>query len=381
MYNTQPSTSILHSILPSIEGGTLSYTFSTTINSNAFLPALTVEIWINSAKLYEYNVNGYDTRTAASGNYTYTYDLEISDFVSSFFDFDNFHNKKGIYQNANLRASLQVKIYVWSPDADGILTKGSSSENSNTVIVLPALKSDLSAYKATSLRKFLTNEPKQSVIFLTKSKFLPLYLDAYTEYIRVRTYDNSNTLVNTYTISFTNNFSIAIICMATTANATMQIGSTAIDLSDVKFFKLDVGSSNNDGINTETREYYIFDYDAYLRIKELSFVNQFGFQDTFFLMSDQHATSFSTQYETYQKRNVGYRIINGTTTKAIDISLRSLDNEDFAWLNDIRKSSRFYIDNTECIANSQTGIIEAAENKNDIDLKLTYSLIQKTHSN
>ena len=85
-FTTQPNADYLHGILKESEGGTLNYVFETTVLANTHVPALTVEYLINGVKLYEADINGYETRTQTGSDYDYTYNIDASQIVKQAFD-------------------------------------------------------------------------------------------------------------------------------------------------------------------------------------------------------------------------------------------------------------------------------------------------------
>lgn len=385
-FTSQPSTSNLHSVLEQKHNGTLNYTFETTVTSNTNAPALTVEYWINSSKFREIDIDGYDTRTQDGSDYDYTYDLDASKVVKDFFDNTNFFfPSSSPYQNASLQASLQLKIYVWSPDSDGVLTKGGSTTDSNTADVLNTLVSGLSDYNATSNRKLLTNQPNESYHVLGEKKYLSVWLDnTYVTHVRFRTYDTSDTLQNTLIVDLETVYNDDEVCIVSLLDSDIEgytgvNGTNSIDISESHYYIVDFGTWADPIFTsyTESKIYYTIT-DAYRKLT-FHYQNLFGCQESITLFDDQWSEKENATFETYRSRTRGLVTFQGEKSRNISIKLMNQDTEDFNYLKEVLESSVFYFNSDEYTLQNRELLTNEIENKNNIELSFTKSVLLPTY--
>jgi len=389
-FTVQPSTSGIHGVLSELESGTLDYTFETTVTSNTNNPALTVEFWINSAKYREIGINGYNTQTQDGSDYDYTYQIDASKIIKDWFN--NTENYRRVrlnnpLQDENIQASLQLKIYVWSPDADGILTKGGVTTNSNTCNVINALQSDLSDYTATSNRKFLSSEPSPNYLITSTFKYLAIWLDnTYITHCKVTSYNENSNEIGSIVFELESSYVQDELCIISLfdddiSNRYTDLSNSSIDASIAHYITIECGTWSDPTFTnkSEVRTYYIIN-DVY-RQKELTFINKLGQQDLIVLKDGEWSKGSKVNYEYYNKRLSGLRSLGGTVEHSVKIELKNLSNENFQWLKELQYSSLFYLDNLEFVLKPNSLNLEDIENNNNIILELEQSIKNRTHTN
>jgi hypothetical protein len=349
----------------------LIYTYTHTITSNANVMSIEVEIYVNAVLVATKFINAFKSVSESGGDYTYTYDIDISKTVQDFFDNKAvFYPQIASYPKTDvgfLAKNTAIKIFRYEPNSSGILTKNGTSTDSATRTYFNSLINSMSDYTAVTGRKFLSSEPNE-VYFLNTVKTLAVYGDSRSTHLE---WKRDGSLVTRFTI---------------TAN---QIN--IIDLSDYTAvagekisFRVGIVNPETDGFvaNSETKSYLI--KDLYCNSITLHYQNEFGQMDSF--VFSRFTKQVARENEFFTNSNYANTILNQEVRYNYTLIQDGFNIVRWNWFNNFINSTVFYIEIDsvfkEVTISNLTNFETISEDGNiDISIRLTESLETDSFTN
>jgi hypothetical protein len=360
--------------LPTTKQGcyqSLVFEYSHTIVGNSNRMSIEVDVLINSNSFRTLYLNTYSSVTEVSGDYVYTFDIDISKIVQSFFNNIQFFydtSKTYPYTDACLTADVALDVYRYEPDANGILTRNTSATRSNNRLFFNSLKNDFSDYTASSGRKFITKNTDYRL-----SSEVTNLLAAYSD-------------VNANVINIVNETTLVVTNVNMTDD---QIN--IINLND--YFsngdsQLTVSLGTLDGVDfTITGQQIRYDIlDNKCESIGLHFQSELGVSEVFIFKTYEYEISKSRETELYVSSNDLERMYSGKIDKSINIERNGFFTAEWLFFSDVITSSIFYIEQTTGALNEAFSTFNnlpyrTISNQIDVNLSFTYSDKQKIFSN
>jgi len=351
----------------------LIYIYTNTIVGNANVMSIEVKVYIDSVLIATRFINAFKSVTESGGDYTYTYDIDISDIVQS-----SFVNSAVFYPNIStypktlstfLAKDTQVKIFRYEPNSDGILTKNGTSTDSANRTYFNSLVIDMSDYTAVTGRKFLSSEANE-VYYLSTVKTLSVYGDSNSTHLEYR---------RNGSVDSVNRFAI-------TAN---QIN--IIDLSDYTAvagdklsFQVGIVNPESDTFegNSETKSYLI--KNLYCDSITLHYQNEFGQMDSF--VFSRFTKQAARNNEFFTNLNYAKIILNQEVRYNYNLIQDGFNIARWDWFKNFINSTIFYLEIDSVFKQVTISNLSNLETKTedgniDISLKFTESLETSTFTN
>jgi hypothetical protein len=266
--------------------------------------------------------------------------IDISEILRSYVTQNILKTDAGFHTNDNAYVEYQVKFGEEYGPSSGVtvyadLTTDTARYAYNAVFDSPDFRTfnDNQYVAADSTKKFLTNAPSQIPVYRDKRAWLYM-LTSGTNVIneaRVRTYDSSGALINTYFINntFASLPSTQSRFLRLTVgqnindidNSEITVGSQPILTNSVKTYDITMVNASS-GVTTETRTFAISDDCTQYTTYTFHFLNKHGGFDTFTFIRRSDKTSSVERQE--------YRRIMGNISgdRTLATKLWGYDNDD-----------------------------------------------------
>lgn len=345
----------------------LNYTYSLTVTGNANPPAIEVIVRINSQDYRTIFLATYESLTIVSTDYIYTFNIDISDAVQSYFNNNEFlHSatRSYPYSSSDLTANVVIDVYDYLPDVDGVLTRAVSPFRSNSRLFFNSLQNDMTDYTKAADRKFMTtNEYYRLSKQCTNT--LAVYADSNVDTIRIAT------TAATTDISLVKE-AINIINLNDYFDANTVILRAFLGVLDVDF--------------EQTGEMLEFTF-----LKEecdpvfLHFQNRLGTEEVFMFKNYEYEIQQEIQRDNYVTSDNKVRMFEGQLDKAIALNREGFFTKEWENFRQVNTSAVFTIEEDfvveEVYANYRRTPFRTANNEIDVSLEFIYSSEQKIFSN
>lgn len=347
----------------------LEYTYTHTIVANANPMSIEVDVKINSSSFRTLYLVAYTNVSEVSGDYTYTFTIDVSKVVQSFFDNNQFFydtNKSYPYTDVDLTADVIIDIYRYEPDANGVLTRNGTPTTSTTKKFFNSLKSDLTNYTSSLGRKFLTKKTDYR-LSTQVTNLIAIFSDSDVTHLRVN--DSGDVSIIAMTEDQINIFNLNDYFDSSTTSLILQggtmSGETFTGTSETLTFKVLTNICEPCGLH---------------------FQNEFGANEVFIFKDYEYDISRERSTELYVTDTNLVRMYQGEIVKNIDLERNGFFNNEWSYFQDVATSSIFYIEEVtgtlnEAYSTFNNTPLRSLNGEIDINLSFSYSSEQKIFSN
>jgi hypothetical protein len=349
----------------------LIYTYTHTITSNANVMSIEVEIYVNAVLVATKFINAFKSVSESGGDYTYTYDIDISKTVQDYFDNKAvFYPQIATYPKTDvgfLAKNTAIKIFRYEPDSLGILTKNGTSTDSATRTYFNSLINSMSDYTAVTGRKFLSSEPNE-VYYLNTIKTLAVYGDSRSTHLRWK----KDGVAQTYFALTQNQINIINLSDYTAVAGEKLAFEVGIVNPQIDSFEL----------NSELKSYLV--KDLYCNSITLHYQNEFGQMDSF--VFSRFTKQVARENEFFTNSNYANTILNQEVRYNYTLIQDGFNIVRWNWFNNFINSTVFYIEIDsvfkEVTISNLTNFETISEDGNiDISIRLTESLETDSFTN
>ena len=343
----------------------LIYTYTNTIVGNANVMSIEVKVYIDSVLIATRFINAFKSVTEASGDYTYTYDIDISDIVQS-----NFINSDVFYPNVSsypvtdskfLAKDTQVKIFRYEPNASGVLTKNVTSTDSANRTYFNSLINTMTNYAAAVSRKFLTSETNAKY-YQDSIKTIAIYSDSNVTHLQI------NVDGDVTRIALTQN-QINIIDLSDYVVAT----SVLINLRG--------GTVAGESFSPTSESKNIIVKSLYCDSITLHYQNEFGMMDSF--VFDRYEKQANRKNEYFTNSNYAVNVLNQEIRYTYNLFRDGFNDAEFVWFKNFINSTIFYIEVNSVfkqVTISDLTNLETKSEDGNIDIVLRFTESLETNS-
>lgn len=347
----------------------LEFTYTNTIIGNANPMSIEVDVLINGSSFRTLYLSAYDSVIEASGDYVYTFKIDVSEVVQSYFNNLLFMYDSDIsypYTSENLTALVVLDAYNYEPDANGVLTRNGSATRSSSRFFFNSLKNDLTDYTKSSGRKFMTTKTYYR-LSTQVNNLLAVYADSDANVIRI------NEDGNISEINLTDD-QINIINLN--------------DYFDGDTSSLSVALGTSDGDFTVTGE--ILTYSILNDICKpigLHYQNELGTNEVFMFRSFEYEITKDIDRDFFVSSDNLVRMNSGEIDKVIEVTRNGFFDNEWNAFKDVITSSVFKIEDPnestldEVYPTFKTTPFRSPNGDIDIKLSFIYSIEQKIFSN
>ena len=346
----------------------LIYTYTNTIVGNANVMSIEVKVYIDSVLIATRFINAFKSVTESGGDYTYTYDIDISDIVqSSFVNSAVFYPNIATYPktlSTFLAKDTQVKIFRYEPNSDGILTKNGTSTDSANRTYFNSLISNMANYIGAVGRKFLTSEINAKY-YQDSIKTVAIYSDSNVTHLQI-TVDSDVTRIaltqNQINIIDLSDYVVAASLVINLRGGTVA-GETFSATSELKTFT--IRSLNCESVT-------------------LHYQNEFGMMDSF--VFDRYAKQANRKNEYFTNSNYAVNVLNQEVRYNYNLIRDGFNDAEWTWFKNFINSTIFYLEIDSVFKQVTISNLSNLETKSedgniDISLKFTESLETSTFTN
>ncbi len=348
----------------------LIFEYSHTIVSNSNPMSIEVDVLINGNSFRTLFLNTYATVTEVSGDYVYTFDIDVSKTVQSFFDNNQFFydsNKTYPYTDTDLLASVVLDVYRYEPDADGVLTRNATATRSNSRLFFNSLKNDMSDYTDSSNRKFITKREDYRISSQI-TNLLAFYSDS-----------NANAININRSGSFVSNLSL-------TNDQLHILNLNDYILSDTTSLELTIGFLTGEDFTQRGERLTFTILDDECNAIGLHFQSELGTSEVFRFRTYEYEIAKDRETELYVSTTDLMRMYSGQIDKNINIERNGFFNEEWNYFSDVVTSSIFYVEENsgtldEVFSTFNSVPFRTIDGNININLAFSYSEKQKIFRN